>query len=152
MDETRRAYPWLSRTAAPGNAFVFQPTEGDAESPRRETLRSCKPRVVGSACFIQVRPAINVRRCFSASATSGSAMLCRSRAIRSSACRNCSTRHVSMMSWLLAPQSTKFAASLSFFATSSVSCFISGIARLPWRAAALESRENQCERNWPGIA
>lgn len=50
---------------------MFQPTEGDAESPRRETLRSCKPRVVGSACFIQVRPAINVRRCFSASATSG---------------------------------------------------------------------------------
>ena len=67
---------------------------------------SFMPRVTGVACCNQVRPASGVSACRSAWSAKTSARRCRSCSSKASARRSCSTRPLSMASWLVAPRCT----------------------------------------------
>ncbi len=103
-----------------------------------------RPKVTGTACCIQVRPATGVRLCCLASPANASDMFPNPASMSSSALRSCSTSPVSIASWLVAPQCTKRAASGSRLSTSAVSALTIGIAGFP---AAAEPRDSATASN-----
>ena len=113
-----------------------------------------RPKVTGSACCINVRPAITVRFCASASAASDPASRAVSASNSASAARSCNTSAVSIVSWLVVPQCTKPAASVSCALTRAVRSFTKGMAGLPAVAVARASASisNDSTRQLDSIA